>query len=225
MIDIKNHSVKISNLGLLQFMYPNFIIIDKPILITDNPVIYTGETKYINQIKNLGQEYIIVSQLAEYDLTDRKTLLDVAFTKYNKKIPKYILEFYEDLDDNTFMDLFKEFWITGKWNLKEYNKSGVFLEFLKSFKTDTLNISKTYLDLLNKVEAEYIEVSLFTFLHRVTISEGKLSKWYQQVINNYKQSKYELIEPAINKFIDSNISNNELKIFNLVLDLNRKTLV
>ena len=79
MIDIVNHSVKIDDIGLLQFMYPDYIILDKPILFIDKPIIFKGETKYINQIKSLGVDYIIITELAEIDLTRREVLLEVVF--------------------------------------------------------------------------------------------------------------------------------------------------
>ena len=41
-----------------------------------------------------------------------------------------------------FKELVEQFWITGKWPLKEYDNTGAFLEFLDSFKTDTLTITK-----------------------------------------------------------------------------------
>lgn len=222
-ISIVNHSVKTTDIGLLQFLYPEFIILDKPVLYSDKPIIFIGETKYINQIKNLGVPYISLSALAEYDLTDRLTLLKVVFSKYNRPVPKYLLEFYEDLDDTTFRDLVEYYWITGKWTLKEYNNSGAFLEFLQSFRTDTITMVRTYLNLLHKTGAEYIRVSLFTFLNRVLTPSGKISKWYKKVIDNYKMSKQQLIKPAINNYIESPIENEELKILNLILDLNRKT--
>jgi hypothetical protein len=162
MLNIINHSVRTNDIGLIQFMYPSYIIIDKPPIYSDKPILFVGETKYVNKIKELNVNYIIVSQVGEIDLTDRLTLLQVAFSKYNKNIPKYLLSFYNDLDDNTFMELFKQYWITGKWNLKSYDNTGAFLEFLYSFKTDTFTMAKTYLELLNKVGAEYIEMSLLT---------------------------------------------------------------
>ena len=60
-IDIINHSVKINDIGILQFMYPDFIILDKPVLFSDKPIIYTGNSKYINNIKALGVNYISVT--------------------------------------------------------------------------------------------------------------------------------------------------------------------
>ena len=218
---ILNHSVKIKDIGLLQYFYPNFMILNKPVLYSDKPIIFTGDNKYINQIKSLGVDYILISELAEYDLTDRLKLLTIVFAKYNRNVPKYLLAFYEDLDEDTFIELVKQYWITGKWPLKEYTTSGAFLEFLQSFNTDTYTISKTYLQLLNKTGAEYIEMSLLTFLNRVLNPSTKLSKWYQKVIDEFKTSKKELIKPAIENYVDSSIYNTELRIFNLILDLNR----
>lgn len=222
-ISIINHSVKITDIGLLQFLYPDYIVLDGPVLYSDRPIIYIGETKYLNQIKSLGVNYISLSAVAEYDLTDRLTLLKVVFSKYNRPVPKYLLEFYEDLDEGLFRELVERYWITGKWSLKEFNNSGAFLEFLQSFKTDTVTMVRTYLNLLHKTGAEYIRVSLLTFLTKVLNPSSKISKWYKQVIDNYKKSKADLIEPAINNFIDSPIDNEELKILNFILDLNRKT--
>lgn len=222
MINIVNHSVICKDLGLLQFLYPNFKIIDKPILFSESPIIFTGDTKYFNQIKSLGVDYISVTSLGEYNLNKREVLLDVVFSKWNRKIPKYLLEFYEDLDDDVFRELCEQFWITGKWNLKEFNNNGVFLDFLKSFKTDTYTMAKTYLQLLDKVGAEYIEMSLLTFLNKVVNTSGKVSNWYKSIIEDYRKSKSQLIKPAVQNYCESSIYRTDLRLFNLILDLNRK---
>ena len=221
-LDIINHSVVIDDIGFLQFLYPNFIILNKPVLFSEKPIIFVGETKYINQIKSLGVDYIVVSATGEIDLTDKLTLLKVIFNKYNRPVPKYLLEFYNDLDDYTFRELVEEYWLTGKWRLKEFDNTGAFLEFLYSFKTDTYQISKSYLELLHKTGAEYLEMSLLTFLNRVVNPGSRLSKWYLKTINDFKLSKYQLIEPALYKYMQSPIYNSELRIFNLIMDLNRK---
>lgn len=221
-LDIINHSVVIDDIGFLQFLYPNFIILNKPVLFSEKPIIFIGETRYINQIKSLGVDYIVVSATGEIDLTDKLTLLKVIFHKYNRPVPKYLLEFYNDLDDYTFRELVEEYWLTGKWRLKEFDNTGAFLEFLYSFKTDTYKITKSYLELLHKTGAEYLEMSLLTFLNRVVNPGSRLSKWYLKTINDFKLSKYQLIEPALYKYMQSPIYNSELRIFNLIMDLNRK---
>ena len=222
MINIVNHSVKVDDIGLLQFLYPDYIVLDKPVLLSDRNIIWTGETKYLNKIKNLGVNYISVSAAGEIDLTDRLILLDVVFSKWKRKVPNYLLEFYQDLDDFTFRDQIEYMWITGKWQMKEYDNTGAFLEFLRSFNTDTVTISKTYLQLLDKVGAEYIEMSLLTFLNRVIIPSNNISKWYKRVIEDFKRAKYDSIKPALFNFMESPIYNTELRVFNFILDLNRR---
>lgn len=221
-LDIINHSVKIKDLGLLQFMYPDFIIVSQSIMFSDKPIIYIGDNKHLNQIKSLGVDYILITELAEIDLTKRENLLKLIFNHYNKNVPKYVLSFYEDLDDDTFIELCKYYWVTGKWPLKEYDNTGAFLEFLCSFKTNTYNIAKTYLNLLNKVGAEYIEMSLLTFLNRIVLSNDGVSKWYKQIIKDFKIAKLDLIEPAIENYCDSPVYNTELRLFNFIMDLNRR---
>ena len=96
------------------------------------------------------------------------------------------------------------------------------LIFVKSFKTDTYTIAKTYIELLNRTGAEYIETSLLTFLNRVVVPSGKLSNWYKKIIDEFRTSKYDLIKGAMTNYLDSPIDNVELKIFNLILDLNKR---
>ena len=206
-------------------MYPNFIITDKPLLIATNPIIFTGETKYINKIKELNVPYIIVAALGEYDLNDRLTLLTIAFNRNNKHVPKYLLEYYDKLDDNEFMSLFQYYWITGKWPLKEYDGLGKFIELLQSFKTDTYNISKTYFNILDERSSEYLETCLFTFLNKVMKLEGnkvkRESKWYAQMLIEYAQLKKNYIKPAIDNYLKTDVENPDLKIYNLIIDLNK----
>ena len=222
MINIINHSVKIDSIDRLQFFYPDFIVLNKPVAFIDKPIIFTGETKYLNQIKALGVDWIFVSTLAEYDLTKRDVLLDMVFSKYNKKVPKYIQEIQDELDETLFNNLIDYYWLTGKWFLKELESSGLFLKFLQSFRTDTATITKTYLELLKDVSSDYIETSLLTFLYKVQHPNGKLSKWYKQVIDEYSISKKAQIPQAIIQYLNSPIENRELRTYNLILDLNQK---
>ena len=123
------------------------------------------------------------------------------------------------------MSLFKYYWITGKWPLKEYDSLGKFIELLQSFKTDTYNISKTYFNILEERPAEYIETCIFTFLNKVMkVKENKVrekSRWYAQLLLEYAQYKKHYIKPAIDNYLHSEIDNPELKIYNLVINLNK----
>ena len=221
MINIVNHSVECNDLNLLQFFYPNYVVLYKPVLFSDKNIIFTGSIEYTNQMNSLGVDIIYVNNTCDYNLNDRKVLLEMVFSKWNKEIPKY-LDFYNDIDYDLFINLCKQCWITGKWYLKSRDKSGVFVDFLKCFKTSTYNITKTYLELLNKTGPEYIEVSLLTFLNRVVNNNENVNKWYLKVIDSYRNSKMMLIEDAVNNYCDSSIYRTDLRLLNLILDLNRR---
>ena len=228
MKEIIGHSVRVDDIGLLQFMFPDFIIIDKPILFTDRPIIFTGETKYINQIKEIGVPFIIVNKLAEIDLTNRLNLLEVIFSKYNKTPPKYLVlsdkgkPLYERIEEPDFIEAVKMYWVTGKWYIKELDDIGKFILLLDSFNTNTFEITRTYLKLLNEVGSEYLETCLLSFISKLVNPGGNTSNWYNKRIKEFSASKKQLLHRAMENYINSPVENNELKVFNLIYDINKK---
>ena len=65
-------------------------------------------------------------------------------------------------------------------------------------------------------------MSMLTFLNRVVIDGANVSKWYRKVINNFKLSKGKSIEPAITNYASTEVYNSELRVLNLILDLNKR---
>lgn len=69
-----------------------------------------------------------MNKLAEINLTDRLTLLEVIFSKYNKTPPKYLVlsdkgkPLYELFEEREFIELVKFYWVTGKWMTKEVDE-------------------------------------------------------------------------------------------------------
>jgi hypothetical protein len=226
--ELIGHSVRVNDIGLLQFMFPDFMVTDKPLLFTDRPIIFTGETKYINQIKELGVPFIIVNKLAEINLTDRLTLLEVIFSKYNKTPPKYLVAsedgkpLYERIEEPDFIDAVKMYWVTGKWNIKELDDIGKFVLLIDSFKTNTLEVTRTYLNMLQEVSSEYVETCLLSFISKLVNPGGSMSNWYKRRIKEFSAAKIQLLPQAMNNYINSPVENNELKIFNLIYDINKK---
>lgn len=41
MKELIGHSVRVNDIGLLQFMYPDFVVTDQPLIFTDRPIIFT----------------------------------------------------------------------------------------------------------------------------------------------------------------------------------------
>lgn len=99
---------------------------------------------------------------------------------------------------------------------------GKFIKLIDSFNTNTYEITRTYLDLLKEVGPDYLETCLLTFISKVVNSGSKCSSWYQKRIKEFSAAKKQLIPIAMNNYLNSNVENNELKIFNLIYDLNKK---
>lgn len=84
---------------------------------------------------------------------------------------------------------------------------------------------KTYMQLLEKdkyCSGAYIEKSLFSFIEKIAMQDKSGSSWYTRIMNRYSRGKMYLLTQAIDKYLETNISNKDLKVFNLLQDLNRK---
>lgn len=222
-VDLINHSVKPGNLELLQFFYPNFKVIDTDVMILDGPVIYTGPTEYLNKIKSFGYPVISVTTLGEFNLSDPRVLVNMTYTKWNQKVSDRLAKYVDKLEYWEILQAVKIHWVTGKWTIKKYNKSGAFLTLAESFNTDTHNVLVTYFNLLeNKYNtAAYMEKSILSFLEKIASGSTDNSYWYNRILKHYKKGKRKLLEQAIDKYIRVNIWNKDLKVFNLLQDLNR----
>lgn len=99
---------------------------------------------------------------------------------------------------------------------------GKFIKLIDSFNTNTYEITRTYLNLLNEVGSEYLETCLLTFISKVVNPGGSASSWYKKRIKEFSAAKKQLIPIAMDNYLNSKVDNNELKIFNLIYDLNKK---
>ena len=132
-IDIINHSVKPNNVELLSFFYPDFKTISDNVMIVDGPVIYTGDTAYLNRIKNFGHSVISVTSLGEFDLSDNRTLVDMTFSKWSQEVPARLVKFIDDLDYDELLNAVKIHWVTGKWTIRKYSKKRSFYNISRKF--------------------------------------------------------------------------------------------
>ena len=222
-IDIVNHSIKPNNVELLQFFYPDFKLVRDNVMIVDGPVIYTGKTDYLNRIKEFGYPVISVTTLGEFDLSSNRTLVDMTFTKWGQEVPDRLAKYIDEIDFNELLQAVKIHWITGKWTIRKYNKSGAFLQLAESFITDTRNILATYLKLLESKynTGAYMEKSILSFLEKIASGATGNTYWYNKILRQYKRGKKHLLNQAIDKYIKVNIWNKDLKVYNLLQDLNR----
>lgn len=99
---------------------------------------------------------------------------------------------------------------------------GKFIKLVDSFNTNTYEITRTYLDLLNEEGSDYLETCLLTFISKIVNPGNGGSSWYKKRIKEFSAAKKQLIPTAMNNYLNTKIENNELKVFNLIYDLNKK---
>lgn len=218
-IDLVNHSVKTDDLGLLQFFYPDYKIMNKPSLFVDSPVIWLGDAKYLNTLKASGVNVISVTNLAEYSLLNKDILIQMTFTKWNKPVPKYVYQIKDLVDYDTILENVKWHWVTGKWLLKEFKSLQLFLDFISDLHTNKLTLLRSYFDLVNKTGVGYLDKSLMSFISRIVGISQADSDWYKKTANQYRTTKIQNVKPALDNYINSDIGNKELLTMNLISDL------
>lgn len=226
-----NASTRLS-LDLLKFMYPSFKIVKTEFdIFPGQPFIYIGDLKWINKIKSHKEPYIIVSSTGEYDLTDRHTLMEIAYKKHNKTIPKYI----EDLgllkspreggwSDDDFIYNWKYVWLLGTTVDKEVDRSNMFYSILENLSIPA-NLTTKYLELLDKEGttdgADYLDRALISFIKKSrNISQENTKNQKMLAIRHTFTSSYSQFVPqAILNMLESPIEYQPLKLLNFMLDI------
>ena len=221
-VSLIGHSVSTESLGLIQFFYPNFKVMDKPSLFINSPVIWTGDAKYLNFLKSSGISVISVTKLSEYNLLDKDTLLHLTFSKWGKPVPKYVYNMKDILEYDMVLDYVKYHWVSGKWILKEYNSIALFLNFINNLSFNNRNAIADYFNLVDKTGIDFLDKSMFSFIARVVGVSTSDSVWYKQAAKIFNtRDKRHNIKIAIDNYLNSSIDNKELKLMNLVQDLIR----
>ncbi len=231
---------------LLKFMFPNYELIDDNLIpqFPTKPAIFIGTagkrdifTKTYNQT---DLDYIVVSNTSNIDLTDRRQLVQVAFEKWNRFVPQYLvgsgkekkkgkgidLGFIDDLEQDTFIWAFKHYWVTGKWLIKELPDENTFLELITMINQSKIDFIKRFFEVVNDTRPYRIESSVMTFLQRAKYKNyrGVSSKAYRSAIKMYEGKYVDRSLEALNNSLDSNIDNYTLRLLYLlinILDSNR----
>lgn len=211
-------------LSCLYFMYPNFQRIKSEFeLYPGEPFIYLGDLKWVNKINQRTEKHIIVSSTGEYDLTDKDTLVNLAYLRHNKKPPHYMKELLDVWTEEQFFYNWKLIWVTGSPEEKEINKSNLFISLMNNLNSP-INLIKTYLQLIDTCETQYLESHLLKFIDNSLALNGQNNT---QNINHavfksrfmFKSQYSKNVTSAVDKIVNSPIDNTTLKVMNFLLDL------
>ena len=211
------------DLNLLMFLYPDYEVIKEIPLFPSRPAIYVGNYDdldlFIQTYRDNNLNFIVHNKYqCDIDLDNRFMLLSIIFKKYNRYVPKYVYEMMNILDQDSFIDLCKIFWITGSWNLKELDYENSFLDFVYSLNSSKREMIETYFKVIKDTKTFRIESSLLTFFIRARDKtyKGK-SLVYNRMINTYNKNKLDRANRGLRKGLTYHIDNYELKLLNNIM--------
>lgn len=210
-------------LDLLRYMFPNYKVINEPEVSPNAPCIYIGDISRIDEIKHIYEsnklDYIVyTSGLSDINLNDRITLANIVFEKYKRLVPKYLMNIIEELDEDTFIKCIKIYWVSGKWLVKVVDKENTFLDFIETVNKSSMEMYKSYFNVVNTISPYKLESSIFTFLLRAKNENfSKISFSYKNKLKLFTGRKLELTLIGIDKSLDYNIDNYELKVLNMII--------
>ena len=210
-------------LDLLRYMFPNYKVINEPEVFPNAPCIYIGDISRIDEIKHIYEsnrlDYIVyTSGLSDINLNDRITLANIVFEKYKRLVPKYLMNIIEELDEDTFIKCIKIYWVSGKWLVKAVDKENTFLDFIETVNKSSMEMYKSYFNVVKTISPYKLESSIFTFLLRAKNENfSKISFSYKNKLKLFTGRKLELTLIGIDKSLDYNIDNYELKVLNMII--------
>lgn len=218
---IDNKTIDYNALSILQMLYPTYQTVSSTFdIYPEVPFIYIGDLKYINIVNNRPEPHIIVATTGEYDFTNKETLLEIAYLKHNKKIPKYIQDIYKTWSQEQFYNNIKFIILFGTAIDKELSNNVILLNIINNI-TNPIKVIKSYLEDIESNDVNYLENDLLSFIDRsanLNINTTKNKKTLELRAKFYAMSNKN-VKTAINNLIESNIDNLELRNFNFILDL------
>lgn len=216
-------------IDLLRFMFQDYEYITEEIpTFPTKPCIYAGPIENMEQVVNVYEEakldYIIIGKYSAINLDSRIMLLNIIFDKYNRFVPKYLTNILEDIDEDIFIEQCKIYWVTGKWYIKELDNENSFLDFINNINMSKRDMMESYFNVVANTRPYRIESSFLTFLLRVKDQDFKnISFNYVNKVKSFNGKKYQQAIDGINKSLDSNIDNYELRLLNMIMNIVKKS--
>lgn len=218
--ELVNKRVICCDVGILQFMYPNFKIVrSKNEIFDDTPFIYIGNGLDIRKIEKYDIPHIIVSNAGDYDFNDRETLVDLAYQKYNKEISNkdylWINSSYND-----FIYNWKHLWVMGELPSIEIEIENIFHSLIEYIDCPIL-FYKKYWEKCIDTNVDRIEEVLLHFILGSIEGENRDDNWLysrkQVFLHLYRKN----LNPAINKHFKrcKYINDKRFRLFELLYDI------
>ncbi len=187
---LEGKTVKITNVGLLEALYPDYTV--KSSLFNDHHsnIIYCG-----SMVRGL-HDYLssntasFINTVGPFDLNldDSHALIELVYAKHSKKPSEGVLDLLSSLDDKSLYSALKIFWFTGKlFGIDEPEYS--IYDLYKALTKSKQDLFKVYFSMLDSYSPLVIESSLLTFFEKAFNKEIEVSPGYRRLLDTFRERK------------------------------------
>lgn len=213
--------MKVSDPGIIQFFYPNFIMRDElSITDRDNDILYVGKIKpKIKQYLTINTKHFIsTSGPVEVDFTKPEVLVTWVYEKKGHQPPKTVMEQIKTMDLSYIEYLCKVYYVSGHWIAKHDDVDDTIFNLFQQSVGSTRDLLRTYFNLREIYPYEVIQSSFITFLGRVISTEDQsVSPKYMMVLKQAYQRYGNKVRPLVTRL--GMEGGRETDFINLLLEL------
>ena len=222
----------VDNTSILSFMYPDFIVKDEVFYDKGNKIIYNGKN-YQGLKEDLvtgTKQYIAIMNtgVSDIDFTDRATIINVLYSKWNKEPKEEVLNVIDTMTDFDFWKYFKEYWITGKSVIESADTS--LFDLYTVLGKQRHDIMKVYFRLKEFYPDNYIFSGILSFLEKsmnlddISVKSGRYLKMLQDFNREYKDKIVPIIQRAYTMVAVSK-EGKEYRTFWLLMQLGKVAMI
>lgn len=217
-----NVAIRVKNIEILEFFYPNYRVTDTYSPFIEGGVIFTGNSKFLPMFRDNNIPYIYAAGTPEYDLTIPVNLLNFVLSRWDKKPTKKLLDYFDSLDfkhnADEIYDVCKQLWVTGKCLLDVDDSKQMNLYHALAY-DNPIDMIKNYLNLSSDIGNERTFSRVLSFLDKSKDSSNVHNIYVKKCLDRFKEDRYANVKNALLAYLYSPTDNNEIKTFKLLENL------
>ncbi len=204
-MDLVGKTVRIHDVGLLEFFYPNYIKKEAVLLDSDKDIIYVGKMRpnLRNYLILNCKSFINTVGVPDIDLEEKESLLNFVYDKFGKIPKKSLVDIICGLQKEDFYHYIKSYWVLGKSKLEEEMDFTIFNLFIAMTKSG-MEALKIYSYLLDYYEPPILNSSIETFLEKASdINEGNASSSsYTRILKDFNSKHHKTFKILLKKYYE-----------------------
>lgn len=221
---IKNNvAIRTRSKELVEFFYPNYTLIHEYSPFISGGVIFDGDSKYLQQFRDVGVPYIYIKGTPEYDLTIPSNLLEFVYDKWDKKPTKALSEYFSSFDklDDELENICKQIWVSGKYTLEEQVEERIKGLYRMIARSSTHEVTSEFLKLTESTSSEKMFLSIKRFLKMSLEPQNIKNVNTKQNVIDFTSIRGKNVQKALMQYLYSPADNVDIKLIRLVEELTR----